>query len=38
MAGRIHRLTESGRKAWDTQDEKVPRDYRRILARYGTRR
>ena len=31
MAGRIHRLTESGRKAWDTQDAKVPRDYRRIL-------
>src|SRR5688500_15664714 len=31
MAGRIHRLTESGRQAWDTQDAKVPRDYRRIL-------
>jgi len=29
--GRILRLTESGRKAWDTQDAKVPRDYRRIL-------
>jgi CheY-like chemotaxis protein len=29
--GRILRLTESGRKAWDTQDPNVPRDYRRIL-------
>jgi CheY-like chemotaxis protein len=31
MPGRIHRLTAAGRAAWDTQDAKVPRDYRRIL-------
>jgi CheY-like chemotaxis protein len=29
--GRIYRLTESGRKAWETQDAAVPADYRRIL-------
>jgi CheY-like chemotaxis protein len=31
MSGRILRVTDAGRKAWDTQDAKVPRDYRRIL-------
>jgi CheY-like chemotaxis protein len=31
MSGRILRVTDAGRKAWDTQDPKVPRDYRRIL-------
>ena len=31
MPGRIHRLTAAGRAAWDSQDPKVPRDYRRIL-------
>jgi len=31
MSGRIFRVTDAGRKAWDTQDAKVPRDYRRIL-------
>ena len=31
MSGRLLRLTDAGRKAWDTQDAKVPRDYRRIL-------
>jgi CheY-like chemotaxis protein len=31
MSGRILRVTEAGRKAWETQDAKVPRDYRRIL-------
>jgi CheY-like chemotaxis protein len=31
MPGRIHRVTDAGRAAWDSQDPKVPRDYRRIL-------
>lgn len=31
MAGRIYRLTEEGRKAWEGEDAAVPADYRRIL-------
>jgi CheY-like chemotaxis protein len=31
MTERIYRLTEAGRAAWESQDESVPADYRRIL-------
>jgi CheY-like chemotaxis protein len=31
MAERIYRLTAAGRAAWESQDESVPADYRRIL-------
>ena len=29
--GRIYRLTQSGRNAWENEDVAVPADYRRIL-------
>lgn len=29
--GRIYRRTDAGRKAWDTQDTRVPVDDRRVL-------
>lgn len=31
MIERIYRLTEAGRAAWESQDESVPADYRRVL-------
>lgn len=32
---RLYRRTDVGRKAWDTQDARVPLDYRRILGLVG---
>jgi hypothetical protein len=32
---RLYRRTDSGRKAWDTQDPRVPLEYRRILGLVG---
>src|SRR5437667_12150494 len=29
--GKIYRLTEEGRKAWESQDVAIPAEYRRIL-------
>ena len=29
--GKIYRLTEEGRKAWESQDTAIPAEYRRIL-------
>jgi hypothetical protein len=29
--GRLYRRTEAGRKAWDTQNQRVPLEYRRVL-------
>jgi hypothetical protein len=32
---RLYRRTDSGRKAWDTQDARVPLEYRRVLGLVG---
>jgi hypothetical protein len=32
---RLYSLTEAGRKVWDTQDSRVPLDYRRLLGFVG---
>jgi DNA-binding Lrp family transcriptional regulator len=32
---RLYSLTEAGRKAWDSQNERVPLDFRRVLGLVG---
>jgi hypothetical protein len=36
MATRHYRRTEAGRKAWETQNDRVPLEYRRVLGLIGT--
>lgn len=35
MAGRLYRRTEAGRKAWETQNARVPLECRRVLGLIG---